>query len=439
MHILVIGAGIVGITTAWELHQKGHDVTLVEQADSVACGASHANGGQIAVTDSAPWSSPNLSSEILKNLFRDAPYKLRLKADPFQWLWLYRFWRNCQPAAYQAGAARNWRLADFSQSCLHDTRTALNSTLAGGFDYADRQEGILQLFGAQHNLPDIQMQEGADLHWLDAAAVMAQEPALTHAVTSGQIKGALWGARDESGDAAVFARLLAGHLEKQGVRFIFNTSVTGFETVKGKVVGVVTGAKEGGAKTSGEKEGAKMKTIKADGFVLAAGIASRQLGKKLNLSLPILPMKGYSLTLPVKDGAAVPKASLTDMTHRLVITRLKDKSGDKLRAAGFAEIGMDGRLDERRVNAIRRRLHSLFPEGVADVAGEGWVGFRPMTPDSAPIIGTCARWDNVWLNTGHGTLGWTLSHGTARLLAEEISGEAMSLDVAAFSASRHYY
>ena len=414
MHILIIGAGLVGVTTAWECHRKGYEVTLVDAADAVAAGASRANGGQIAVTDSAPWSTPGLGRDIMRDFvkhpLRARPYRLRLRANAFQWGWLYRFWRNCRAAAHAKGAARNHALAQFSQKCLADTRTALGE----GLDYDGRQTGLLKIFGAGVGA------QAQDENWLDAAALVAQEPALRHAVASGQVTGAVWRRQDESGNAAKFTHALAAHMQKQGVKVQVNTPIVGFETRHNKIIAART--------PSG-------KNLAADGFILAAGTASRGLAKKLGLALPILPVKGYSLTVPILDAAKIPTASLTDARHRLVITRL----GDHLRAAGFAEIGMNGRIDARRIRAIRRRLMQLFPDAADYEAGQSWAGFRPMTPDSAPIIGAGAGWENLWLNSGHGMLGWTLAHGTARLLAAQISGAEMDMDISGFAHDRAYY
>lgn len=419
MHILVIGAGVVGVTTAWELHQKGYEVTVIDAADAVAAGASHANGGQIAIADSAPWSHPGLTREFLTTVFKDAPYKLKLRVDPFQWYWLYRFWRNCRPKAYKKGVSRNWDLAKYSQKCLAETRSAMGND----FDYADRQEGILQLVGAHQNPQDIKktMQGLSDVQWLEGDELAQREPALQHAISTGAVKAAIWGMRDESGDAAKFSKLLADYLITQGVKFRFGLRVTEFEINrnKNKVLAVHTACSD---------------ILKADGFVIATGTASRHFAKKLGVSLPILPMKGYSLTVPILDYDSAPKGSLTDLSHRLVITRL----GDEIRAAGFAEIGQDEHIDEKRIASIHQRLVSLFPTAADYSKAKSWVGFRPMTPDGAPIIGRCGNWDNVWLNTGHGTLGWTLSHGTAKLLADSMSGKRPELELKPYLPARQY-
>lgn len=424
MRILVLGGGIVGITTAWELQQDGHEVTVLEAAAELAQGTSFANGGQIAVSESAPWSRPGLSFEVLKNLFRDAPYKLRLRADPAQWQWLYQFWRNCDAEAHRRGARRNWKLAQYSQQCLQKTR----SLMANDFNYDDRQAGILQLVGPGGDVPTMrrQMEElddsGKTLSWLPPDALVQQEPALRHAIDSGEVIGAIWGMADESGDAAKFTKLLAAEFQQRGGRIEVNCPVGGF----------VTGRR------NGQEYLIAVQTpngdLAADAAVMCTGIGSAALGKLLRLSLPILPMKGYSLTVPVTDVAAAPVASLTDLSHRLVISRL----GDRLRAAGYAEIGMGPTLDPKRVNSIKKRMQTLFPDAADYALGEGWTGFRPMTPDGAPIIGRTGRLNNFWLNTGHGTLGWTLSHGTARLLADMIAGKQTAQETTPFAVHRPY-
>ncbi|MGC6471939.1 MAG: D-amino acid dehydrogenase [Parvibaculales bacterium] len=418
MHVIVIGGGVVGVTTAWELQKDGHQVTLIEARQDVALETSFANGGQIAVTESAPWSRPGLVREFVSNVFSQTPYRLRLRADPMQWRWLFRFWRNTRPDVFQQAVVRNWRLAAYSLDCLQQNRRQIGND----FHYDDRQNGILQLIGADQNLAALQEQvaalaaQGAKVAWLEGADLAAQEPALAHAVTHGHVQAAIWGRADESGDAALFARKLSDMFERQGGRVMTDAAVSGFVLNKGAIVGLAT--------TRGEVSG--------DGFVLCAGTASPSLAARLGERLTMVPVKGYSLTSMVLDAEKAPVTSLTDLSQRLVISRL----GERMRVAGYAEIGVRAGINMRRIKAIRRRMQTLFP-GAADYdAGEAWSGFRPMTPDGAPLVGPSRLYDNLWFNTGHGPLGWTFCHATARMTADTLKGRAPEIDVADFAPLR---
>ncbi len=411
MHVIVIGAGVVGITTAWELLKDGHQVTVLEARDDVALETSFANGGQIAVTESAPWSRPHLFRDLVKQVFKEKPYRVRLRADLHQWRWMYRFWRNSNAEIYRNAIIQNWKLAQYSLACLQKTRQSLNDD----FSYDDRQNGILQLVSQKQNIPALQthrevlQQQGAKVQWLEAEALMAQEPALTHAIKQGHVRAALWGKADESGDAALFTRKLAKAFKAQGGKVICNTQVNGFILNKKSIISTETSRGE----------------MKADVFILCAGTASRKLGRKLGTSLMILPIKGYSLTATIKDPEHAPKASLTDLSQRLVISRL----GERLRVAGYAEIGMRQGIDKKRIRAIETRMNMLFPKAAHYQNGEPWAGFRPMTPDGAPLVGQSNDYENLWFNTGHGTLGWTLCHATARLTADSIKGGVPKIDM----------
>ena len=418
MQLIVIGGGVVGVTTAWELQRDGHQVTLIEAREDVALETSFANGGQIAVTESAPWSRPGLIREFLTNVFSQTPYGLRLRADPAQWRWLFRFWRNTQPEVFDKAVVRNWKLAAYSLDRLQQNRRQLGND----FHYDDRQNGILQLIGADGDLPVMKshaaslVAHGARVDWLDGSALVAQEPALAHAVEAGHVRAAIWGGADESGDAAMFAHKLADVFAGQGGRVMTGTTVSGFVLNKGRIVALSTNRGE----------------LAGDAFILCAGTASPSLAAQLGERLTLLPVKGYSLTSQVMDAQKAPVTSLTDLSQRLVISRL----GERLRVAGYAEIGMAPGLNPKRIAAIRRRMQILFPAAADYAAGEAWAGFRPMTPDGAPLVGPSEVCENLWFNTGHGTLGWTLCHATARMTADSVMGRMTEIDMEPFAPLR---
>ena len=421
MHVLIVGAGLVGMTTAYECRRAGYDVTLVDMADAVAAETSHANGGQIAVSESAPWSRPGLVGHALAKLGRaDAPFRLNLRCDAAQWRWLLSFLRNCAPSVHRRAIRRNWHLADYSRKVLRETRAAMGND----FDYQGAQLGILQFASCPQAVAEARRtidelaEIGVSLEWLDAPEVAAREAALGHAVESGRVCGAIWAADDESGDARIFTEKLGGHLAAQGVDIRLGVRVMDWLRDGADVRGVMTCA---GA-------------LEADKVVLASGTGTNRLLQPLGVSLPMLPVKGYSLTFPVRDSEAAPHRSLTDLAQRLVMSRL----GDRLRVAGYAEIGTGGGIETRRVEAIRGHIGRLFPDALDIEEATPWCGFRPMTADGAPVLGALAGVGNLFLNTGHGALGWTLCHATARMTAEMLGGAPPECDAAPFAPDRRF-
>ena len=418
--VIVIGGGIVGVTSAWALVNDGHEVTLLEAGQDIAGQTSYANGGQIAVSDSAPWATPSVPFKVMRWLGRnDAPFRLRPRLDITQWHWLYLFLLNCRGRALSAGTERNLRLATYSLSRLQQTR----STLGNEFSYDDSQKGIIRLIDSQKEADAARHyfaknHKDEKLIWMEPSELVAKDSAFMSAVERNLIAGAVMCASDESGDARIFAKKLAAELENRGVEIHTDCKVTDFVSQRGCVKGVST-----------EKGG-----FSADRVVLSSGVASRALARKIGMTIPVLPVKGYSVTVPIIDENRVPIASCTDLKHRLVISRL----GMRLRVAGFAEIGSDEVCDTSRAAAARDRLEELFPNAADYQSFENWTGFRPMTPDGAPIIGEAETLKNVWFNTGHGTLGWTLSHGTAQLLTDMIAGRETALDVKPYKIKRSY-
>ena len=418
--VIVIGGGIVGVTSAWALLNDGHKVTILEAEQNIAGQTSFANGGQIAVSDSAPWAAPSVPFKVMRWLGRkDAPFRLRPRLDTAQWRWLYLFLLNCRGQALSAGTERNLHLATYSLSCLQQTR----SKLGNDFSYDDSQAGIVRLIGNQKEA-DAAREYFAKHHqdekiiWMEPSELAAKDTAFEPAVKSNLIAGAVIGVTDESGDARIFATKLATEFENRGGEIRTNCRVTDFISQNGYVQGVTT----------------EQGHISADRVVLSSGVASKALAKKIGITIPVLPIKGYSVTVPIIDESRVPISSCTDLKHRLVISRL----GMRLRVAGFAEIGSDKACDAGRAAAARDRLEALFPDAADYQSFDNWTGFRPMTPDGAPIIGEAETLRNLWFNTGHGTLGWTLSHGTAQLLTDMIAGRKTALDMKPYKIKRSY-
>ncbi|RKQ60061.1 glycine/D-amino acid oxidase-like deaminating enzyme [Vogesella indigofera] len=406
MKIVVLGAGVVGVASAWYLSRAGHEVTVIDRQGAAAQETSFANGGQIAVSHAEPWANPATPRKIWQWLGQeDAPLLLRLRADPALWRWSWRFLLECRARRTRANIGPITTLAQYSRSCLQALRAELAPQ--GGLHYDQLQRGILHLytdareFEQALHAADIMRDYGCDRRPLTADECVAIEPALASA--RGQLVGGDFSAEDESGDAQRFTSQLAAFCRRAGVRFRLDTVIRRLERDGDRIVAAHT--------DSGER-------ITADGFVLALGSYSPQLLRPLGLSLPVIPAKGYSATLTLPDDSVAPVTSLTDDQYKLVFSRL----GQRLRIAGTAEFaGFDLALNPVRCDALLRRTRQLFPELRDSAPPEFWCGLRPVTPSSVPFIGA-SRYRNLWLNTGHGTLGWTMACGSGRLLADLIAG-----------------
>jgi D-amino-acid dehydrogenase len=412
MHVIVMGAGVVGVTTAWYLRQQGHDVTVIDRQARPAAETSHANGGQISVSHAEPWANPSAPLKILRWLFsEDAPLLLRLRADPAQWRWCLRFLLECTPARTRDNIRQIVALGLYSRSSLGELRQALD------LHYDDLQKGILHFytseaeFAAARAPAQVMRDHGCDIELIEAGEVIRIEPALRFArakIVGGSITYA-----DESGDACVFTRKLAEAAADRGVEFRFNTTILGLDQSNGRITGLRVRTADG-----------DYASVRADCFVVCLGCYSAALLKPLGVALQIYPAKGYSATLPIRDRERAYTVSLTDDEYKLVFSRL----GNRLRVAGTAELnGFDLELNRVRCYAIVRRLLELFP-GVCE-AGEAqyWTGLRPATPSNVPYIGR-SRYQNLYLNTGHGTLGWTHSCGSGRALADIVSGRRPEIE-----------
>ena len=418
MRVIVLGAGLLGTTSAYFLSQLGHEVTVVDRQPTPGAETSFANGGQISVSHAEPWANPGAPLKLLQWLGReDAPLLFRLRADMRQWLWGLQFLRECTPARTRHNIGHIVRLGTYSR----DTLQALRRDL--GLEYDQRTQGILHFYTSQKEFdaaeaPAQQMRElGCERQVISADEAVRLEPALRH--IRPQLAGATYTAEDESGDANRFARELAARCVADGVEFRMGHHITALREAGGRIDHVEVTDNEG-----------RYQRIQGDAYVLALGSFSPVLVKPLGLNLPIYPAKGYSVTMPVKDASMAHQVSLTDDEFKLVFSRYTSEQGDRLRIAGTAELnGYDRDLNPVRCQAIVRRVEALFPGAGDSTQAQFWSGLRPATPSNLPIIGQ-SRVQNLFLNTGHGTLGWTHSCGSGKSLARIVSGLAPEVDFA---------
>lgn len=412
MHVVVLGAGIIGVTSAWFLSRNGHQVTVIERQPASAMETSFANGGQVSVSQAEPWASPEAIYKIIKWLGReDAPLLFRLQNDPQQWLWGLRFLRECTHARHTSNLRHLVKLGLYSRSTLQALRDQL------GLQYHQQQCGILQIHSDEREYNNalaaakLMAQHGCERIALSMDQARELEPALEHAQS--KLCGAIYSPNDESGDAHQFTQQLTEHALNAGVNFIFDTEIKHIRLAGGQINHLEALSQGGGATR-----------ISGDCYVVAAGSYSPQMLRKIGIRLPIYPAKGYSVTLPLTDDDIAPSISITDEAYKLVFSRF----GDRLRIAGTAELtGYDTSINQQRCSAILKRAAKLFPlAGRADEA-QLWSGLRPATPNNMPMIGA-TRYPNLFLNTGHGTLGWTQSCGSAAALATLIDGKQPEVD-----------
>jgi D-amino-acid dehydrogenase len=406
-HVIVLGAGVVGVATAWYLRQKGFDVTVIERRPLPASETSYANGGQISVSHAEPWAQPGAPLKILPWLLRaDAPLLFRPHWDTAQWAWCLQFLHECLPHRSARNTAANVALGLYSRNSLIELSGQL------GLEYARATRGILQICSTASGLKSathavrLMQANGCEVRMVGPEEARAIEPALRHSQIS--ILGGTWAEQDFSGDAKLFTRGLAQAAQQAGVVFRLGAEIDRLETDQNRVTGVWLRDEEGG-----------YERLAADDYVVSLGPQSRGLLLPLGISLPIYPAKGYSITLPIENESRAAQASITDEAQKIVFSRL----GGYVRAAGTAELaGYDKHLNPVRVAAILARCMQYFP-GVGDPAkARAWTGLRPATPANVPLIGR-SRLSNLHLNTGHGTLGWTHACGSARALAELMAGE----------------
>lgn len=400
MRVLVLGAGVIGVTTAYYLAQQGYDVVVVDRQPSVANETSFANAGQISPGYASPWAAPGIPLKALKWMMREhSPFSLRLTADPFQYQWMLQMLRNCTAARYAVNKERMVRMAEYSRDCLDALRADT------GIEYEGRQLGTTQLFRTQQQFDaaanDIAVlkRSGVPYQLLESKDIASVEPAL--AAVSDTLTGALHLPNDQTGDCNLFTRNLAQMAQALGVEFRFARTVQRINSSGDQITGVLI---DGLVET-------------ADYYVMAMGSYSRAMLAPLGIDLPVYPLKGYSLTVPIVDAAMAPQSTIIDETYKVAITRFDQR----IRVGGMAQVsGFDLSLNPQRRETLEYVTGMLYPQGGDLTRAEFWTGLRPATPDGTPIVGPSA-YRNLFLNTGHGTLGWTMSCGSASYLADIIS------------------
>ncbi len=400
MRVLVLGAGVVGVTTAYYLAKQGYEVVVVEREPGVAEETSFANAGQISPGLASPWAAPGIPLKAIKWLLqRHSPFSLRFTSDPRQYQWMLQMLRNCSAARYAVNKERMVRMAEYSRDCFDALR------FETGIEYEGRQKGTTQLFRTQQQFDaaaqDIAVLErsGVPYALLESAAIASVEPAL--AAVSDTLVGALHLPNDQTGDCNMFTRNLARMAQELGVEFRFGCTVHHLQSSADQITGVQIDN--------------QLET--ADYYVMAMGSYSTDMLVPLGIKIPVYPLKGYSLTVPIIEPAMAPQSTILDETYKVAITRFDQR----IRVGGMAEVGgFNLELNPRRRETLEYVTNLLYPKGGDLTQAQFWTGLRPATPDGTPIVGQTA-YRNLFLNTGHGTLGWTMSCGSASYLADIIS------------------
>lgn len=414
MKVLVLGAGVIGVTSAWYLQHAGHEVTVLDRQADAGMETSFANGGQISVSYSEPWANPDAPKKILQWLGReDAPLLFRLRADWRQWCWGMQFLLECMPSRTKHNTIQCLNLSLYSRQQLQALRTETS------LQYDHLEKGILQFYTDQQEFDyaikaaELMRQYGCDRVVKTTAECLVIEPALQSC--RDKIVGGIYTASDETGDALKFTQQLSRLAEQRGVEFRYRVNVTSLIEEAGRISGVrVIDAEQ------------KAATLTADAYVVALGCYSSFLIRPIGVPVLLYPAKGYSVTIPVGQQHTAPTVSLTDLGYKIVFSRL----GDRLRVAGTAELnGYDLSLNLIRCEALVKRTFELFPEAGERDAVDYWTGLRPATPSNVPLIGQ-TRYKNLYLNTGHGTLGWTMACGSGAALADLMSGKQAAVEFA---------
>ncbi|NUB46412.1 D-amino acid dehydrogenase [Fertoebacter nigrum] len=416
MRVVILGAGVIGVTSAWYLAQAGHEVTVIDRQQAPALETSFANAGEISPGYASPWAAPGIPQKAVKWLFmHHAPLIIKARPDLAKIEWVARMLTNCTSAAYAINKSRMVRLAEYSRDCLIALRRDT------GISYDERMQGTLQLFRTQKQVDaaykDIKVlkADGVPFEVLDPAQCVAAEPGL--ATSLHKIAGGLRLPGDETGDCFKFTNTLADMAKAAGVTFRFGVAINRLEKQADRITAVHT------------SEG----RITADAFVVALGAYSPMMVREFGMRLPVYPVKGYSITVPIIDASRAPESTVMDETFKIAITRL----GDRIRVGGMAEIsGFNNTLHERRRATLQHSVEDLFGGAGDQSRATFWSGLRPMTPDGTPIIGRSTV-ANLYLNTGHGTLGWTMAAGSGRALADIISGRAPQIETADLAYARY--
>lgn len=416
MKVAVLGAGVIGVTTAYYLARAGHEVDVYDRQDGPALETSFANAGQISFGYSSPWAAPGVPLKALKWMFAEhPPLTIRPDGSLTQLRWMLQMWRNCTAGRYAVNKERLLRISNYSRQCLEQLRQET------GIRYEGRQRGTLQLFRTQQQLDaagrdmEALAEAGVRHELLDSSRLVSVEPGL--AASAHKFVGGLRTPDDETGDCQIFTTRLAELARTLGVRFHYSTPLDALQTEGGAVTGVISGGRR----------------IQADAYVMALGSWSPRFLNGL-LRLPVYPLKGYSITVPIADDSHAPVSTLLDESYKVAVTRFEDR----IRVGGMAEIvGYDQRLNPHRQATLEMVVDDLFPGGRKPGQVAFWSGLRPKTPDSTPVIGATPI-KRLYLNTGHGTLGWTMSFGSGRLLADIISGHSPEIRCQDLSVYRYY-
>jgi D-amino-acid dehydrogenase len=416
MKVTILGSGVIGVSTAYYLARAGHEVTVVDRQQEPAMETSFANAGQISPGYSAPWAAPGMPIKAVKWLLQDhSPLVIRLVPDPAMWIWALKLVANCTESAYARNKERMLRLATYSGESV----TALREEI--GLEYDERSRGTLQLFRKQQQVDasakDIAVLEqcGVAYELLDADGCARAEPAL--GLVKDKIAGGLRLPADQTGDCFKYTQRLAEHCKGMGVDFQMGVTIQRLVRDGDRLLGVETDRER----------------LQADAFVLALGSYSPLLLKPIGIKIPIYPVKGYSITVPITNPDGAPVSTVMDETHKVAVTRL----GERIRVAGTAELGgYDLRLNPKRRRTVDHVVTDLFPTGGDVAKAEFWAGLRPMTPDGTPVIGATPV-KGLYLNTGHGTLGWTMGPGSGRVLADLVSGRKADISLDGLGMDRY--
>ncbi|WP_420565104.1 D-amino acid dehydrogenase [Thalassobaculum sp.] len=417
MKVVVMGAGVIGVTTAYYLAKGGAEVTVLDRQIGPGLETSYANAGELSYGMTSPWAAPGIPMKALKWLFmKRRPLFIWPLISPTMWMWGLQMLQNCNEDRYRINKSRMVRISNYSRDALPDLIAET------GIDYDGRSQGTLQLFRTEKQLKgsladqEILAEFDSPFEVLDPEGCIAVEPAL--AGVRSKFVGGLRLTADRTGDCRMFTVALAEKCAEMGVEFQYGQSIRGIAIENGRVAGVDT-------EVAGR--------ITGDRYVCALGSYGPRVLNPIGVKLPVYPVKGYSVTLPVTSDAQAPQSTIMDETHKVAITRL----GDRIRVAGTAEIaGYSNRLGPHATDTVRYVINDLFPEGGDLSKAEGWTGLRPMTPDGTPVLGP-SRYDNLFLNTGHGTLGWTMACGSGRTVADVVLGREPEISLDGLTAARY--
>ncbi len=417
MKIVVMGAGVIGVTTAYYLARGGADVVVLDRQSGPGLETSYANAGELSYGMTSPWAAPGVPLKALKWLFmKRRPLFIWPLISPTMWMWGLQMIRNCNEESYRVNKGRMVRVSNYSRDVMPDLIAET------GIEYDGREQGTLQLFRTAKQMKgsradqEILQEYGSPYEVLGRDACIAVEPALDE--VRDKFVGGLRLTADRTGDCRMFTMALADKCAEMGVEFQYGQSIRAIAIENGAVAGVDT-------EVAGR--------ITGDAYVCALGSYGPKLLHPIGIKLPVYPVKGYSVTLPVTDDTYAPQSTIMDETHKVAITRL----GDRIRVAGTAEIaGYSNRLGPHATDTVRHVISDLFPRGGDISKAEGWTGLRPMTPDGTPVLGP-SRYDNLYLNTGHGTLGWTMACGSGRAVADLVLGKEPEISFEGLTAERY--